>query len=37
MWFHEIFRTDGSPYRQDEADLIRKLTSSANQTAALGN
>jgi Cellulase (glycosyl hydrolase family 5) len=25
-WFHEIFRTDGQPYRQSEVDLIRKLT-----------
>ena len=25
VWFHEIFRTDGTPYRQEEADLIRKL------------
>ena len=26
VWFHEIFRTDGQPYRQSEADLIRRLT-----------
>jgi len=26
IWFHEIFRTDGEPYRQDETDLIRQLT-----------
>jgi hypothetical protein len=25
-WFHEIFRTDGQPYRPSEVDLIRKLT-----------
>ena len=25
VWFHEIFRTDGTPYRQEEADFIRKL------------
>jgi hypothetical protein len=25
QWFHEIFRTDGQPYRQDEVDFIRKL------------
>lgn len=25
-WFHEIFHTDGQPYRQSEVDLIRKLT-----------
>lgn len=25
-WFHDIFYKDGTPYRQDEVDLIRKLT-----------
>lgn len=25
-WFHDIFRPDGTPYRQEEVDLIRKLT-----------
>lgn len=25
-WFHDIFRQDGTPYRQEEAELIRKLT-----------
>jgi Cellulase (glycosyl hydrolase family 5) len=29
IWFHEIFRTDGQPYRQDEVDLIRRLTASS--------
>lgn len=24
-WFHDVFRKDGTPYRQDEVDLIRKL------------
>lgn len=24
-WFHEIFNADGSPYRKDETDLIKKL------------
>jgi hypothetical protein len=28
LWFHEIFRNDGTPYSQQEVDLIRKLTSS---------
>lgn len=23
-WFHEVFRKDGTPYHQDETDLIRK-------------
>ena len=27
VWFHEVFRSDGTPYRQAEVDLIRKLTS----------
>jgi hypothetical protein len=25
IWFHEIFRTDGSPYSQDEVSFITKL------------
>ena len=29
VWFHEIFRTDGQPYRQDEADFIRTIIHSA--------
>jgi hypothetical protein len=27
VWFHDIFRTDGTPYRQTEVELIRALTS----------
>lgn len=26
VWFHEVFRADGTPYRQYEVDLIRELT-----------
>jgi len=26
LWFHEIFRPDGTPYRKDEVDLIRSVT-----------
>jgi hypothetical protein len=26
-WFHEVFRKDGTPYLQEETDLIKKLTS----------
>jgi hypothetical protein len=26
VWFHEVFRNDGTPYRQREVDLIRQLT-----------
>lgn len=29
LWFHDIFRADGSPYRQDEVTTIRKLTGQA--------
>ena len=30
-WFHDIFRKDGTPYRQDEIDLIKKLNDTVNQ------
>lgn len=26
VWFHEIFRTDGTPYRAEEVSLIKRLT-----------
>ena len=26
VWFHEVLRSDGMPYRQAEVDLIRQLT-----------
>src|SRR4051812_24675500 len=26
VWFHEVFRTNGSPYRPEEVELIRNLT-----------
>jgi len=26
LWFHEIFRNNGTPYKQEEVDLIRELT-----------
>jgi len=26
LWFHDIFRKDGSVYKQEEIDLIKKLT-----------
>ena len=26
VWFHEIFRTDGTPYRPEEIAFIRKMT-----------
>ncbi len=29
VWFHEVFRPDGRPYREAEAKLIRELTGKA--------
>lgn len=26
LWFHEIFKADGSPYKTEETDLIKSLT-----------
>ena len=26
IWFHEVFRTDGTPYRAEEVELIKELT-----------
>jgi hypothetical protein len=26
LWFHDIFKPDGTPYKQDEVDLIKSLT-----------
>lgn len=28
IWFHEVFRADGKPYRQAEVDLIKRLAAS---------
>ncbi|WP_374580001.1 endo-1,4-beta-xylanase [Sphingomonas sp. J344] len=30
IWFHEVLRSDGKPYRQAEVDLIKRLTTEAN-------
>jgi hypothetical protein len=34
VWFHEVLRPDGTPYRQAEADLIRQLTSMQSTQAS---
>ena len=34
VWFHEIFRQDGTPYRAEEVDLIRMLTGVASLSPA---
>jgi hypothetical protein len=26
VWFHEIFKSNGEPYKKAEVDLIKKLT-----------
>jgi hypothetical protein len=26
LWFHDIFRKDGTPYKQEEVDIIKRLT-----------
>jgi Cellulase (glycosyl hydrolase family 5) len=30
LWFHDIFRADGTPYRKSETDFIKAMTSSEN-------
>lgn len=30
QWFHDIFRKDGTPYQQDEVDLIKELNAKPN-------
>jgi hypothetical protein len=29
LWFHDIFRKDGTPYQQDEVNFIRQITGKA--------
>ncbi|HUE71935.1 MAG TPA: hypothetical protein VMP01_13700 [Pirellulaceae bacterium] len=33
VWFHDIFRTDGTPFSQQEVDYIRRVTGKAVRTA----
>jgi hypothetical protein len=38
LWFHEVFHTDGTPYREREVEIIRSLTGAASHTSsAAGN
>jgi hypothetical protein len=30
LWFHDIFRKNGLPYKQDEVDLIKKISGKMN-------
>lgn len=34
VWFHDVFRTDGTPYLREEVELIRRLTGKANVKTA---
>jgi hypothetical protein len=33
IWFHEVFRTDGQPYKPEEVDFIREMTGKAKAKA----
>ena len=33
-WFHDIFRADGTPYRQREVEILRRLTGISQQMTA---
>ncbi len=30
VWFHEVFHTDGTPYREEETKFIKEITSEVN-------
>jgi hypothetical protein len=32
IWFHEVFRTDGAPYRSSEVQLLRALAKTTSRT-----
>ena len=34
IWFHDVFRTDGTPYLREETELIKRLTAQVQTTAA---
>lgn len=34
IWFHEVFRTDGTPYMREETELIKRMTGKAKANAA---
>jgi hypothetical protein len=33
IWFHEVFRTDGTPYRADEVEFIKRMTGKVMSTS----
>jgi hypothetical protein len=36
IWFHDVFRTDGTPYLREETELIRQVTGKTRAAAAVG-
>jgi hypothetical protein len=34
IWFHDVFRTDGTPYLREETELIRRLTGKSQAKGA---
>jgi hypothetical protein len=36
IWFHEVFRTDGTPYIQEEVDFIKRMTGKVKARATSG-
>ena len=36
IWFHEVFHTDGRPYKQEEVDFLRQITGKAKAKSAAG-
>jgi hypothetical protein len=36
IWFHEVFHTDGRPYKQEEVDFIRQITGKTKAKSAAG-
>ncbi|WP_312489841.1 cellulase family glycosylhydrolase [Sphingomonas sp.] len=36
IWLHEVFRADGTPYRQAEVDLIRRLSAAPKGMVSAG-
>lgn len=34
IWFHEVFRTDGKPYKQEEVNFIRTMTGKAKAASS---
>jgi hypothetical protein len=34
VWFHEVFRPDGTPYKSEETELLKRMTSARNKKAA---